>query len=87
MAFLQSFDFKERKRIIKRNIIRYNNFNKLPFVMNKLFEVILDCQNENLWDKALDSLIHVNDLYAEKLKSLVCKTITCISIIILIINT
>ena len=74
MAFINKFDFAERKEIIKRNIIRYNNFNKLPFIINKIFEVVLDCENGNLWGKALDSMVHVNELYAEKLKTLVRKT-------------
>ena len=76
MAFLGMFDFEKKKSNLRRNIIRYNNFNKLPFVINTIFEVVLDCKNENLWDKALDSLIHVHELYIQKLQSEVCAYIS-----------
>ena len=52
---------------LRARVVRYNDYNSYPSLVNSLFESLLKCKIDNDWEKLYDSIHHVNILYFHEL--------------------
>ena len=65
-------DFEKRKTRIKDYFVRKNRYKQFPNLINKWVASLWNIQCEDSWEQFYDSLLHIQTLYAIRLKVEVC---------------
>ena len=47
-------------------LVRYNNYEQFPWIVNKLMQAMTQQTFCNAWESFFDSVVHINEIYADR---------------------